>query len=197
MCPTYQYHITHMKQESKQHYRYQMVLFAREFGNKPAAREYNTSVHTVRKWVRRYNKAGIKGLSDQARTPQFSPNKCTPTFEKKVIKLRTQTGNKFGAVRLKDRFDLKHGKSCIQRIIKQNKLTRKKKTGKTKRNELWAVKKLSKAFDKIQIDVKVLTDIPMYWRQTMKTSLPHYEFTARDVKTGATFICFARRNTSK
>ncbi len=90
MCPTYQYHITHMKQESKQHYRYQMVLFAREFGNKPAAREYNTSVHTVRKWVRRYNKAGIKGLTDQARTPQFSPNKCTPTFEKKVIKLRTQ-----------------------------------------------------------------------------------------------------------
>lgn len=185
-----------MKLENKHGYRYEMVQLALRIGIKPTAREYKANPKTVRKWVNRYQKLGLKGLKDQSRKPKHSPNKCSERFEKKVIKLRTQTANKFGTKRLIERFSLQYGESCVRRIIRENKLTRKKKTKRSKRNELWSVKKLTKAFEKIQIDVKILTDIPLYWRQYLKQDLPKYEFTARDVKTGATFICYATKNDS-
>ena len=133
---------------------------------------------------------------DKSRRPKYSPNKCSGRFEKKVIDLRIQTKHRYGAKRLIERYDLKQGKSCVQRIINEHGLKRKPKTKKQKRNELWSIKKLTKVFDKIQIDVKVLTDIPQYWQVYQKEKLPGYEFTARDVKTGASFVCYARKNNS-
>jgi len=40
----------------------EMVLYAIEYGNKPAARKYNTCPKTVRKWVNKYNTLGIEGI---------------------------------------------------------------------------------------------------------------------------------------
>ena len=176
--------------------RYDLVKFALIKGNKEAAREHKTSANVVRKWVSRYKTDSLKGLYDKSRRPHFSPNKCPLEFEKEVIKIRKQTKHKFGAVRLIERFNLEHGKSCVQRIINQHHLKRKKKTKKMKRNELWSVKKLMNVFQKIQIDVKELTDIPLYVSAYRKHKLPKYEFTARCVKTGAAFVCYARRNTA-
>jgi hypothetical protein len=61
---------------------------------------------------------------------------------------------------------------------------------------LWSTKKLYRAFEKIQVDVKVLTDIANYWPQYLrhKEDFPRYEVTARDVKTGATFVGLMKRN---
>ena len=183
-----------MDKTERFNFRYDLVKFALRNGKKPAARDYKTSVKVVRKWVRRYTECGISGLNDQSRKPHYSPNKCSFTLERKVIKLREQTKHKFGARRLIERFDLKCGKSCIQRIIKEHGLTRKKKTKKQKRNELWSIKKLMGVFEKIQIDVKELTDISVYFYNYTRYQLPKYEFTARCVKTGATFVCFANAN---
>ena len=183
-----------MDKTKRLNFRYDLVKFALVYGNKATSREYKTTPKVVRKWVNRYNKFGISGLNDQSRKPHYSPNKCTLTFERKVIKLREQTKHKFGARRLIERFDLKHGTSCIQRIIKEHGLVRKKKTKKQKRNELWSIKKLMGVFEKIQIDVKELTDISMYFYNYTRYQLPKYEFTARCVKTGATFVCFANAN---
>ena len=98
--------------------RYDLVKFALKYGNKPTSREFKTSVKVVRKWVNRYVKEGISGLNDRSRKPHHSPNKCTPSLENKIIKLRKQTKHKFGAKRLIERFSLNCGKSCVQRIIK-------------------------------------------------------------------------------
>ena len=40
----------------------EMVEFALKYGNKPAARKYNTYPSTVRRWVRIYNEFGNDGL---------------------------------------------------------------------------------------------------------------------------------------
>jgi hypothetical protein len=47
-------------------------------------------------------------------------------------------------------------------------------------------------FEKIQIDIKDLYDIPYYYHQAIRTRLPRYQFTARDVKSGALFISYAK-----
>ena len=173
-----------------------MITFAKKYGKKVAAREFKTSPNVVRKWVFSYEKAGLQGLKDLSRRPKKSPNKCSHSFEAEVIKVRKQTKNKFGAKRLIERFDLDYGKGCVQRIINEHGLKRKRKTKRVKRNELWAVKKLMTVFEKIQIDVKELTDIPVYLASKHKHRLPKYEFTARCVKTGASFVCYAKANTS-
>ena len=60
--------------ENKNNYkiRYKLVKFALEFSKKEAAREFKTTVQTVRRWVNRYNKEGLKGLDDQSRKPHYS-----------------------------------------------------------------------------------------------------------------------------
>ena len=182
--------------------RYELIKFAMRYGNKPASREYKTTAKTVRKWVKRYQEKGLSGLYDKSRRPKTSPNKCSKRVEKEIVALRKKTKHRYGAKRLIERFDLPVGKSCVQRIIKDHNLTRKPKTKKQKRNCLWSIKKLMSVFEKIQIDVKELTDIPLYVSSYYKNNirkqsdkLPKYEFTARCVKTGASFVCFARRNT--
>jgi transposase len=185
-----------MSEQGKFDYRYKLVKFAIKYGNKPCSREYNISVQTVRKWVKRYKEKKLKGLEDESKRPKNSPNKCSPTFEKKIVQLRLQTKHKYGAKRLIERYDLKCGKGCIQRIVNEHGLKKEKKTKKKTRNLLWGVKKLTKLFDKIQVDVKVLTDIPQYWNVYSRAKLPKYEFTARDVKTGASFVCYAHNNNS-
>ena len=97
--------IKDMENENNYKIRYKLVKFALEFGKKQAAREFKTTVQTVRRWVNRYNQEGLKGLDNQSRKPHYSPNKCPDSFEKKVIKLRLQTKNTFGAKRLIERFD--------------------------------------------------------------------------------------------
>lgn len=41
---------------------YDMVMYALKYGNKPAARFYNTYPSTVRRWVNKYKEYGKDGL---------------------------------------------------------------------------------------------------------------------------------------
>lgn len=55
--------------------------------------------------------------------------------------------------------------------------------------DLREVKNGLKAFEKIQIDIKELKDIPKYYPYIRK-GYPGYQFTARDVRTGLCFISY-------
>jgi len=180
------------KMQTKYNLRLEMVMFAKKQGIKPASLAYKTTKKTVRKWLDRYSREGLNGLKDRSRAPNRRWKKCPDSFEDRVVKLRNLTKNKFGAIKLKDRYSLKWSASCINRIIKQHpELRRKKKTITDKRNELWSVKKLTKAFEVIQVDVKHLMDISNYYPLQWKYKLPKYEITARCVKTGATWLCLS------
>jgi len=49
-------------------------------------------------------------------------------------------------------------------------------------------------FEKIQIDVKELTDIENYFSQFIRMKLPKFQYSARDVKTGGAFYAYAYAN---
>lgn len=48
--------------------RTQMVEYALEHGIKPAAREFNTTVKTVKKWVQRFREDSGEGLVSKRKT---------------------------------------------------------------------------------------------------------------------------------
>ncbi|MDR1997138.1 MAG: hypothetical protein LBQ83_02295 [Candidatus Margulisbacteria bacterium] len=189
-----------VKREHKYELRLQLVKSSYAIGLKPTARLFKCSIWTVRKWRRRYAEQGISGLSEISRRPHRIPNKCSLEFEKYIVLLRKQTKNRYGSRKLIERFDItEYGKGCIQRIIRDHGPGRKRKKYHKKRHFLWSTKRLYKAFEKLQVDVKVLTDIATYWPQFLKNQqeYPRYEVTARDVKTGATFVALMKRNTQE
>jgi len=179
--------------QGKFNWRLEMVEYEKHHSKNETIKAFKTTKTTLNKWLSRYKEIGLNGLIDETRAPHNQWKKCELEFEEKIIKLRKQTKNKYGARTLITRFALERSENCINRIIREHpELRRKKKTKHEKRNDLWSVKKLMKAFEVIQVDVKELMDMSNYYVQQWKDpKLPKYEITARDVKTGATWVCLA------
>ena len=192
MCPVKYYDI--LKDSANPfNYRVRMVQCAFGLGVSEAARQFNTSRPTVRKWKQRYEREGTKGLHNLSRGPKHIPHKTPKHIEEIVLAHRRRLPS-WGPVRLKDDFDLPISELAIYRIIKQNGLVKKHKRKYQKKNDLRKIKMRLKAFQKIQVDVKDLSDIPNYYRFKRPFSLPRYQYTARDVKSGMLYIAHARRN---
>ena len=51
-----------------------MVEYALEHGIKPAAREFKTTVKTVKKWVKRFREASDAGLVNRTKTKKVKDN---------------------------------------------------------------------------------------------------------------------------
>ena len=81
-------------------YRLRLVTHARQHGIKAAARAFRTTVATVRKWLRRYEAQGLKGLQELTRAPHSCPHKMGGELAERVLALRRQLPT-FGAQRLK------------------------------------------------------------------------------------------------
>ena len=173
-----------------------MVRYAMEYGIKPTARHYSCSKNTIRKWLRRFQADNsLKALKNRPRIPKHSPNRTPEHEEKEIIRLR-ESLVKVGANRMRYEFGINRAASTIQRIIKLSSCpTRRRKKHITKQ-DLREEKKKLRIFEKIQIDIKELVDIPTYWKQMKLHKLPKYQFTARDVKSGALFIAYGRSKDS-
>lgn len=173
--------------------RLNMVMWARKIGISQTAREYKTTRKTVRKWVRRYESRGLKGLENDSRAPHHIPHKTCKVLEERVIELR-ETHPRWGPYRLKEHYDLPISMKAISRIIRDAGLVRRRKKKWKKRRDLREVKKRYKPFEHIQMDTKDLSDIEKYWPQMRRLGLPRYEHTARDVRTGGTWYAYAHTN---
>ena len=180
---------------SKFNLRLQMVTKAEKISISEAARYYGTTRKTVRKWVKRYDLYGLRGLKDQKRIPQHIPHKMKQEDEIRIIELRKRHPS-WGARRLKERYKLKPSYSGIHRVIKQNNLIRSKKRRWRKRKDLSELKKKMYFFQNSQIDTKDLIDIYRYWPLMKRLKLPRYEYTLRELSTGATFYAYADENNS-
>ena len=86
-------------------HRLRLVQSARQRSIKPTARLFQTTVPTVRKWLRRYQQQGPRGLIELSRAPHRQPGKTPPEVEQQVVALRQQLFT-FGARRLIREFDL-------------------------------------------------------------------------------------------
>src|SRR5947199_8442292 len=104
MCPLRYY--TMLRQIKEPTYlRFEMVRYAREFGIKPCARHFSTTVKTVRKWLRRWQPGSLQGLSDLSRAPHHPRQGITDRQRKLAITLKQKLPS-WGAERIKRDFSL-------------------------------------------------------------------------------------------
>ena len=174
--------------------RLRIVQYAAEHGIKTTARRFGCQPKTVRKWLVRWRAANHsrKALEDQSRAPHSCPHKTSPQMAAHVLRERSKAPC-LGARRLKDFCGLKPSVGAIARILRQSGLTRRRKKKYEKKRDMRQAKARFKAFEQLQVDTKYLNDIPFYveqmWRR--ERTLPRFQYTCRDVKTGAVFLGFA------
>jgi transposase len=177
-------------------FRLRLVTHARQQGIKAAARAFRTTVPTVRKWLRRHQAQGLKGLQELSRAPHSCPHKITGKLARQVVQLRRQLPT-FGAQRLKREWDLPLSHMAIQRILRQHHLLRPRRRRYQKKQDLAAVKATWAPFQQISADTKDLDDILHYWPQMKARGLPTVQYTAREVRTGLQFLAFASRRSAQ
>lgn len=177
-------------------YRLRLVTHARQHGIKAAARSFRTTVPTVRKWVRRYEAQGLKGLQEVSRAPHSCPHKIVGTLVQRVVELRRQLPT-FGARRLQREWDLPLGHTAIERILHQHDLVRPRRRRYQKKQDLAALKASWALFQQISADTKDLDDIPHYWPQMKARGLPLVQYTAREVRSGLQFLAYASRRSAQ
>lgn len=176
-------------------HRLRLVQSAREIGIKPAARLFQTTVPTVRKWLRRFHQHGLRGLIEHSRAPHRQPNKTSLAIEQQVVALRRQLPT-FGARRLIREFDLPLSHRALERIWRTHGLLQKRRRKYQRKQDLAHIKAQWRVFQQISADTKDLDDIPHYWPQAQALDLPVIQYTARDVRSGLFFWAFAQRRSA-
>lgn len=168
----------------------QIVRYAQEHGIKPSTRKFAASRNSIRTWLRRYQQEGIRGLTDKRKGPVYIRHKTSNSVEQQIIAIRKRAPC-YGPKRIQHFFSPSCGRSAIQRIIKQNGLTRKRRKRYQKKQDLREVKSLYKVFSHLQYDLKHLRDIPCYWAQMKLFDLPKYQYTIRDTRSGWVFLGYS------
>jgi len=170
--------------------RYHMVVQADGSGIKPTARYYGVSRNTVRKWLRRYRQNHVSGLIEQSRAPHHIPHKTSTKVAARVIRLKRRL-RRYGSKRLVRDYSPGCGHSAFERICREKKLIRSRKRRRERRNDLRALKARYRFGRRTCNDTKHLDDIPEYWAQAIRRGLPLFQYSHRDVRTGAMFLGFA------
>jgi len=109
MCPVKYYAMIRSKKKDFS-MRLHMVSYCKQKGIKETARIFGCSRNTVRKWFRRFNEEGFKGLEERSRAPKTCPHKTSSKWEQEVIIQRLRTPS-FSARRMKREFELKQRES--------------------------------------------------------------------------------------
>jgi transposase len=152
-------------------YRLRLVTHARQHGIKAAARAFRTTVPTVRKWLRRWEAQGLKGLRELSRAPHSCPHKITGEWARRVVELRRRLPT-FGARRLQREWDLPLGHGAIERLWREHDLIPPRRRKYRNKQDLAAWKQTWALFQQISADTKDLDDIPPYWPQMRAYDLP-------------------------
>jgi transposase len=176
-------------------HRLRLVESARQRGIKPTARLFQTTPPTVRKWLRRFQQQGPRGLVELSRAPHHHPNQTSPEIEHQGVALRQQLFT-FGARRLIREFDLALSHGALERIWRQHGLLHKRRRKYQRKQDLAHIKATWRVFQQISADTKNLDDIPRYWPQAQALDLPAIQYSARDVRSGLFFWAFAQRRSA-
>jgi len=190
MCPVKYYTIMRQSKDPRW-LRYEMVRYARDNGVKPAARAFNTTPKTVRKWLKRWQPGSLRGLEDQSKAPQSKGSGINPDQRQKAIELKRKLKS-WGALRIKREFNLIISEKAIRKIWKEEGLLKKRRRKHKTKNDLREIKAQWRLFEQTDLDTKALYDIPEYWLQMKKHHLPTYQYTAREVVSGLQFIAYAQ-----
>jgi len=181
-----------MRQSKDPRYlRLELVRYATEHGVKPAARAFQTTPKTVRKWLKRHKPGTFDGLQEHSRAPHHQPNTVTAEQRQRVLDLKCQLPT-WGAQRLKRDYDLPISEKAILKIYREEDEANPKRRKSQTKQDLRAVKAGWRLFEQICIDTKDLNDIPEFWTPARLLQLPIVQYTARDVVSGLQFIAYAQ-----
>lgn len=189
MCPFGGYYSVMRQSKDPRYCRLRLVQRAKEHGVKKTARLFRCSPNTVSKWLDRFD-GTLDSLAEHSRRPNRSPNKLSHEAELEIVRAKRRLPT-YGAARLKVVMKLPYSEKAIRRVCREHGLVRKwhRKKHQTKRC-LREIKKKWRDWQQIDMDTKHLCDMPEYWLQAQKHHLPKYQYTARDVTSGALFLGF-------
>ena len=158
------------------------------------AKAFSTSRFTVKKWVKRFYERGLEGLKEEKRGPKKSPRRTPEEIERVVVGLRKLfkgIGQEKIAFLLKKDYGIKLAPRTIHRILDSYGLIKKRKKKPHRRRGSKEFKEYLKSLEIMEFDTKDLIDILSLREKIKKGQLPRYQFTARDPKSGLSFISFA------
>jgi len=196
MCPAAYYSMI-MAENHKTLIRQHMVECAIERSISEAARVFQTTRTTVRKWLRRYR--GGQGLRDRSRRPERSPNKTPPHIEEAVVDMRKKT--RYGPHKLRDwlirtqGLDIPHW--TIRNILYRNNLVKKGRKRTACYPAFWAWD-TGEPFVHAQVDVKDVRDKKtLGTRRTThlgRCGLYRYQWTFIESKSRMRLLAYSRSN---
>jgi transposase len=110
---------THVRlQDDLRSLRYHMIQYALRNGIKPAARMFNTTPKTVRKWLDRWKKGMSEWMTDQRKIARERPSRIPQDQKQKAIELK-KAHPKWGSMRIKHEFGLSISDKAIRKIWKE------------------------------------------------------------------------------
>jgi hypothetical protein len=171
------------------------------------AYEFNTTRRTVRKWVSRFtgSVSSLRNISSSPKKPNLQIKDSTRDLIIQFRKDRPSLGYCYlvSYLNVNGCSEIPSA-TTVYAIWRKNRLLKRHYKKSEKKKDCRAIKQKYRAFEKIQVDVKELRDIPNYLEQSLdikakknlaKPGLPMYQYTARDIKTGALFISLAHEHT--
>ena len=169
------------------------------------AREFRTTRKTVRKWIERFQ-GSARSLMNLSKAPKRPRKYLEERTVEALIRFRREypgLGYPYVAAFLqKEGIRELPSKSAVYALWRREGLLPRRKTKSQKKKDCREIKARYAPFEKIQIDVKELRDIPNILEQSLqrkgegpRPGLPLYQYTARDVKTGAIFVALAYEHT--
>jgi hypothetical protein len=190
MCP-YTYYTVMRTSKDPRLLRYRMVLSVERVGIKRTALTFRASRNTVRKWHRRWQSLGYRGLEELSRRPKHSPN-AVPEAERIALVGLKGKYKRMGADQIKIKEHLARSPRTIRKVWRQEGLSRRRRKKTETKQNLREAKRHWRLFQQIGEDTKDLCDIPEYYTQMKALGLPTVQYTARDVTTGLLFMGFAQ-----
>jgi len=177
-------------------FRLKMVRSAQQDGVSETARLFEVSRPTVYKWLRRFEQEQVAGLEDRSRRPHHSPNALDGKVRRQIIRLRKKMPH-CGADRMCREFGVKASSKTIQKVFRQEGLTRPRRSKRSKQRDLRAWKEANfEPLRYFQVDTKDCQDVPYYVECIWKAHFPRYLYQARDVRTGVLYSAFAYERTA-
>jgi len=174
--------------------RFELVRYAREHGVKPAARQFGTTVKTVRKWLRRWEPGSLRGLADRSRAPLHPRRRITSAQRRRAVSLERKLPS-WGAARVKRDFPLDLSEKALRRIWREEGLAKRERRKHKTKQRLREVKRQWRLFEQTCVDTKDLCDIPELWAQARALGPPRYQYTAREVVSGWHYVAYAQECT--
>ena len=176
-----------------------MVKYALRHGIKPTARKFKCHKNTVKLWLNRQALPEETRYKNKSRRPILSPRKTPQHIEEQIINCRKDKG--LGAINLKHQYNIPVSATTVHNVLLRredalgrDKVKPRKKKYQIKR-DLRAIKDKYKAFQSLQIDGKVLYDIPEFYLDYKTYEIPKIQWTIRDQKTGAAFVSYSKGET--